>query len=297
IGLTRGASTEESVALIREAIDLGVYFLDNAENYGTESIVGKALAQVDRSAIVVSTKTQVRKNGAQVPAEQIMLSIDLSLQRLATDYIDIFNLHGVSPEDYDYALNELAPVLVKAKQAGKIRHIGITETSPRDPEQNMLHRAVQEEPWEVVMLAFNMMNQGASHKILPITKQRGIGTLIMFAVRNVFSQPDTLRKTLQSLAASGQIPPELALEDNPLESLVRQAGAYNVTDAAYRFARHQPGADVVLFGTGNRAHLATNINSINSPPLKPAAVENIHALFARLLGVGLDLPDRMESAS
>ncbi|HEX2891219.1 hypothetical protein, partial [Vineibacter terrae] len=64
-------------------------------------------------------------------------------------------------------------------------------------------------------------------------------------------------------------------------------------DAAYRFARHEPGADVVLFGTGNRAHLRANIESILKPPLPAADVQRLYDLFGPLEGVGLDLPDRV----
>jgi aryl-alcohol dehydrogenase-like predicted oxidoreductase len=62
---------------------------------------------------------------------------------------------------------------VKLKEQGKVRHVGITETSPNDPEQKMLSRATQEAPWEVVMLAYSLMNQGARHKIFPTTRRRG----------------------------------------------------------------------------------------------------------------------------
>jgi aryl-alcohol dehydrogenase-like predicted oxidoreductase len=69
-----------------------------------------------------------------------------------------------------------------------------------------------------------------------------------------------------------------------------------VVDAAYRFARHSPGIDVVLFGTGNVAHLRSNIASILRPPLPAADVKQLHDLFGALVGVGLDLPDRIQAA-
>ncbi|MGF2075704.1 aldo/keto reductase, partial [Enterococcus casseliflavus] len=81
----------------------------------------------------------------------------------------------------------LAPALTKLKEQGKVRHIGITETGPNDPEQKMLAQAVHEPPWEVIMLAYSLMNQGARRAIFPVTQRRGIGTLLMFVVRNIFS--------------------------------------------------------------------------------------------------------------
>jgi aryl-alcohol dehydrogenase-like predicted oxidoreductase len=141
-----------------------------------------------------------------------------------------------------------------------------------------------------------MMHQNAAKRLLPKTREKGVGTLCMFAVRNIFSKPDVLKKTFGELAAEGKVPAALAAADNPLGFLVHTGGAESVVDAAYRFARHQPGIDVVLFGTGNVAHLRSNIASILRPPLPAADVAKIHELFGTLVGVGLDLPDRMQAA-
>jgi aryl-alcohol dehydrogenase-like predicted oxidoreductase len=63
-----------------------------------------------------------------------------------------------------------------------------------------------------------------------------------------------------------------------------------VPDAAYRFVRHEPGVDVVLFGTGDPEHLRTNIYSILKPPLPEADQHRLAELFGHLVGVGLDAP-------
>jgi L-galactose dehydrogenase len=59
-------------------------------------------------------------------------------------------------------------------------------------------------------------------------------------------------------------------------------------EAAYRFARHEPGVDVVLFGTGDAAHLRSNVASLLKPPLPDADRAKLAALFGHLTGVGLD---------
>jgi aryl-alcohol dehydrogenase-like predicted oxidoreductase len=146
------------------------------------------------------------------------------------------------------------------------------------------------------MLGFSMMHQNARRRLLPRTREKGIGTLCMFAVRNIFSKPEVLKRTFAELAAEGKVPAALAAQENPLGFLVHDGGAESVVDAAYRFARHQPGIDVVLFGTGDAAHLRSNIASILRPPLPAADVAKIHELFGDLVGVGLDLPDRIRAA-
>jgi len=158
----------------------------------------------------------------------------------------------------------------------------------------MLERAVEEPAWEVFMLAFHMMNQGARNHLLKRTEANGVGTLCMFAVRNIFSRPGVLRETVADLVSAEKLPPELAATDNPLGFLVHEAGAQSVIDAAYRFARHEPGIDVVLFGTSSVEHLRSNIASILRPPLPAEDVARLYALFGHLTGVGLDLPDHVK---
>ncbi|MCW5744912.1 MAG: aldo/keto reductase [Alphaproteobacteria bacterium] len=297
IGQGSGLSEADSVALVREAMELGVNFIDTAEAYGTEGIVGRAVAAVPRDSVVVSTKCLIRSGGGLRSAADVVQALDGSLRRLQLDHVDVFHLHAVAPAAYAQALNELAPALLREKEKGKLRHLGITETGPNDPGQDMAQRAVHDACWEVIMLAYSMMNQGARQKIFPHTRRNGIGTLLMFVVRNIFSVPGLLARTMKELAAAGKIPASLADDGEPLGFLVHESGAANITDAAYRFARHEPGVDVVLFGTGNRAHLRSNIESICKPPLPAADVQKLYELFGALQGVGLDLPGRVQAAA
>lgn len=295
IGLNAGMTTAQSADLVRAARDLGVNFFDTAEAYGTEEILGQAFRPSERATVVISTKSRILSNlikgGARMSAEAVVESLDASLRRLKTDYVDVFLLHGVKPADYEHCETAILPALAKAKAAGKVRHLGLSETAPNDPEQRMLQRALAEPQWAVYMLAYHMLNQGARRDLFPRTKEKGVGTLLMFVVRNIFSQPGVLAETMRKLAAEGKVPAQLATKDNPLDFLIHEGGAKSLTDAAYRFARHQPGADVVLFGTSRIAHLKSNIDSILSPPLPAADVAKLHELFGQLRGIGLDAPN------
>ena len=224
-------------------------------------------------------------------AATVVANLDASLRRLKTDYVDVFLLHGVKPADYAYCHTVLRPALDVEKAKGKLRHLGLSETAPNDPEQTMLQQALAEPAWAVYMLAFHMLNQGARRDLFPRTEAAGVGTLLMFVVRNIFSQPGVLAATMRTLAAEGKVPAELAATDHPLDFLIHAGGAKSLTDAAYRFARHQPGAGVVLFGTSRIAHLQSNIASILAPPLPRADVERLYALFGALRGIGLDMPN------
>lgn len=291
IGLGSGLTEAESVDLVRAALARGITFFDTAESYGTEHILGAAFAPSERERLVISTKSRYQRGDAFLTGDEIAANLHASLARLKTDYVDVFLLHGLAPAHYDRAIAVYLPVLLREQERGRIRHIGLSETAPRDPEQTMLRRAAGEPAWGVFMLAFHMLNQGARHHLLPDTRAKGIGTLAMFVVRNIFSRPGLLAETCRALSAAGHLDPKLATED-PLAFLVHAGGADSLTDAAYRYARHQPGIDVVLFGTSNRAHLDQNVDSILRPPLPAADVEQLNRLFGHLKGVGLDLPDR-----
>lgn len=297
IGLGRGLSTAQSVRLVHAALDHGINLIDTAEAYGTEAIVGEALSTVDRSAVVVSTKAQAVPDGSAITGAEFAAKIDAALRRLRTDYVDVFHVHAVLPADYARVREEILPVLLAAREAGKVRHVGITERPPMDPGQTMMGRAVRDPEWAVVMLAFHLMNQRPAETILPATRANGIGTLAMFAVRNIFSRPDRLREALARLAAEGAVPQALAEAEAPLADIVRQSGATSLTDLAYRFVRHTPGIDVVLFGTSRLDHMAANVASITAPPLERAAVARLRALFGALEGVGLDAPDHVRGAT
>ncbi len=296
LGLGRGLSADACADVVRAALDHGINFLDTAEAYGTEEIVGAAIQGRARDRVVLSSKARLKRQGVGLTPQQVIESLEESLQRMKVDCIDVFHLHAVTPDMYDFALHDVVPELERARTQGKLKHIGITETGPVDPEQKMLSRAIHDSPWEVMMLAFSMMNQQARKSVFPITQERKIGTLLMFVVRNIFSQTDRLAADLKVLADEGKIPQALATTEPPLSFVLGSGGAETITEAAYRYARHQPGADVVLFGTGSIDHLKANIEALSKPPLPRETVALLETYFGDLVGVGLDLPDHVAAA-
>jgi L-galactose dehydrogenase len=293
LGLGNGRSEREAVALVRAAIDLGINFFDTAEAYATEAVLGEALGDLPRDGVVVSSKSRILDaEGQRLSSDAVISNLEQSLRRLRVDHIDVYFLHAVHVTHYDYALHELVPALIEQQRRGKIRHLGISETPPRDPDQAMLRRALDDSCWDVLMLAFHMMNQGARASVFPRSAAQCVGTLLMFVVRNIFSRPDVLRDTVEKLVRDGSLPESFRNQAAPLDFLIHEAGASSLTDAAYRFARHEPGADVVLFGTGDEGHLRRNVESLLKPPLPSADIEKLHCLFGHLHGVGLVFPDK-----
>ena len=164
-------------------------------------------------------------------------------------------------------------------------------TPPNDPIQEMASQAAQDDIWDVMMIGFHMLNQMPRVRLLPHVIKNNIGTLVMFVVRNIFSVPGRLQEEIQSKVDEGKLPDWLAKEKDPLGFLIHEGGAKNLFDAAYRYARHEPGCDVILFGTSSIDHLEHNIESILRPPLPDADRERLAELFGTLEGMGLDVPD------
>jgi aryl-alcohol dehydrogenase-like predicted oxidoreductase len=288
LGLKSGKSEDESARLIHEAVSLGINFIDTAPSYGTEGVVGKALKTIPRDQLVIATKAQIHRNGDWAPPSRVVASLDNSLAAMGTDHVDVFNLHGVLADEYSYAIETIAPVLEEQKAKGKIRHIGLTENPITDFTNAMLSRALRDPVWEVVMVGFHMMHQGARTRVFPITREKGIGTLLMFAVRSIFADPPRVARELRALAEKGLVEKWLGETKDPLGFLIHDGGAATMTEAAYRYVRHEPGVDVVLFGTGDAAHLKANVAALNKPPLPEADRAKLAKLFGHLTGIGLD---------
>jgi aryl-alcohol dehydrogenase-like predicted oxidoreductase len=275
IGLNNNKSDAESVNIIRGAIDAGVNFIDTAEAYRTEGLVGEVLQQVGRDKIVVSSKKSYRK---EISPALLREGLEGSLKRLKTDYIDIYNLHGVSLNDYKQLRDEILPTFEALRQEGKIRYVGVSEMFDEDKTHEMLRQSLLDDVWDVVMVGFNILNQTA-RDTLQLTQERDVAVQVMYAVRRALSQPKRLIEAVQTLVDAGELNPADIDLANPLGFVLEESDASSVVDAAYRFCRYEPGVHVVLSGTGNPEHLQSNIDSLNRDPLPDALVEKLRHVF------------------
>lgn len=282
LGQATGKTEPESIAVVRCALDLGITLIDTAEAYGTEAIVGKALAGVARDQVVIATKQVPPAPAQSDPVGVFRRGVEQSLRRLRTDYIDIYFLHGVRPEHYRYAYETFAPALLRLREEGKVRAMGITEAFSVDPQHRMLQHALEAACWDVVMVGFNLLNPSARGRVLRHTQRQNIGVLGMFAVRRALSQPAHLTALIADLRRSGQLAPDAYQEDDPLGFLLADGKAATLPEAAYRFCRHEPGMHTVLTGTGDVGHLTENVASLLKPPLAQEDVRRLDNLFGNV---------------
>ena len=282
LGRRTDRSGEESIALVRRALELGINYIDTAENYGTEEIIGKAIRGVDRDRLVLSSKKGAFRNGQPVQAKEFAEGVEGSLRRLGVETIDVFHFHGPTLNEYPHVVDELVPVLLGLQQAGKIRHLAVSERFPADLEHGVLRQSIADDIFDVVMVGFNILNQTAREAVLPAAARKGIATECMFAVRRAFCRPARLREILAELSDRGEIDSDLAGMTDPLAWALDASDACSVTELAYRYCRYEPGIDLVLTGTGNVQHLEENVASMHRPPLPAEVTQRLLRMFGRV---------------
>jgi predicted aldo/keto reductase-like oxidoreductase len=173
----------ESIRIVRTAIDNGVNFMDNCWDYNdgkSEIRMGKALRDGYRQKVFLMTKIDGQLKG--IAAQQI----DESLRRLQTDTIDLVQFHEViRPGDPDriFGPGGSFEAAMAAKKAGKIRYIGFTGHKDPDIHLKMLHIAFQHGfTFDAVQMPLNVMDmhyKSFAQKVVPVLVQHGIGVLGM----------------------------------------------------------------------------------------------------------------------
>lgn len=280
LGLSKGFDEENALKIINKAVGLGINFFDTAAVYRTEGVLGKGLAGLKRDGLVISSKFSPSNFGAEIQKKgSLTKSLNKSLRKLKTDYIDVFLLHGVRPDFYIESRDRFYPELIKAQKQGKIRYIGVTEYFNRDTNHKMSLMALQDNIWDVLMVGFNMLNSSARKKVLPLAMEKDVGILDMFAVRTALSNKSRLLEVMQSLQESGKVDGSAYEAEGPLDFLIKNNESRTVMEAAYRFCRHFKGIDVVLTGTSSVDHLVDNVKSILSPPLSDESLNKIMEIF------------------
>jgi aryl-alcohol dehydrogenase-like predicted oxidoreductase len=169
----------ESIAAIHRALELGVNFLDTAELYGphtNEQLIGKAVAG-NRDQYVIATKFGVYYNrGDEGNAagrmydgspENVRRALDGSLQRLGTDYVDLYYQHRMDP---NVPIEETVGAMGELVAAGKIRHVGLSEAS-----SETIRRAHATHPVTAVQTEYSLWSRDIEDSVLPTLRELGIG--------------------------------------------------------------------------------------------------------------------------
>jgi aryl-alcohol dehydrogenase-like predicted oxidoreductase len=271
---------EDSIRIIHRALDAGVNFIDTADVYSrgeSEVIVGKALADGRRDAVVLATKVHGTMgddpNQYGNSRRWIINEVDSSLRRLGTDWIDLYQIHRPEPDtDIDETLGALTDLV----RAGKVRCIG-SSTFPAHQivqaqwvaEKRGRERFVCEQP------PYSLINRGIETDVLPVCEQYGMGVIPWSPLAGGWLS-GKYRKDGESPGSSrrAQMLPQrydmsLPANERTLEAadalgeLAEQAGI-TLIEMALAFVVNHPAVTAAIIGPRTMEHLESQLAALET---------------------------------
>jgi aryl-alcohol dehydrogenase-like predicted oxidoreductase len=261
----------ESTATIHRALELGISLLDTADIYGpftNEVLVGKAIAHA-RERVVLATKfgivrdaSDTRSRGGNGRPEYVRASCEASLQRLGTEYIDLYYLHRVDPQT---PIEETIGAMTELVDEGKVRYIGLSEAGPET-----IRRAHAVHPITALQTEYSVWARQVEDEILPTARELGIGFVPYSPLGRGFLAGTA--RTVEELADDDFRRFQPRFTGDNLEANVRIvevidaiAAAKHATPAQVALAWvHAQGHDVVpIPGTKRRTYLEQNVAALD----------------------------------
>jgi len=166
---------EEALATIRKALDIGVTFLDTADMYGpftNEKLIARAIVG-RRHEVQLATKfgnvrgANGERLGIRGDADYVRQACEASLERLGVDHIDLYYQHRV---DKETEIEETVGAMAELVQAGKVRHLGLSEASP-----DTIRRAHAVHPLAALQTEYSLWTRDPEDEVLPTIRELGIG--------------------------------------------------------------------------------------------------------------------------
>ncbi|HEY9619973.1 MAG TPA: aldo/keto reductase family protein [Crinalium sp.] len=173
-----GVERQQAEACVHKAFDVGINFIDTANVYGrgaAESLLGDVLQGIDRGSYVLATKVYfpMSDTDSGLSAAQIHKQIDASLQRLRTDYVDLYQCHRY---DVNTPLEETMTALTEVVRQGKARYIGFSEWNPSQIQAALnlpnVERFVSSQP------QYSMLWRKPEAEVFPLCADNGISQIV-----------------------------------------------------------------------------------------------------------------------
>jgi aryl-alcohol dehydrogenase-like predicted oxidoreductase len=286
----------EGVATIHRSLELGFNFLDTADAYGpytNERLVGKAIAGRREEVVLAtkfgSTRDEQGRRGVRGDPAYVRQACDASLARLGTDHIDLYYQHRV---DRTVEIEETVGAMAELVTAGKVRHIGLSEASPRT-----IRRAHAVHPLTAVQAEYSLWSREPETELLPLLRELGIGLVAYRPLGAGFFSGKV--RTLDGLEAGDFRrtnprfrPGNLERNLDLLHDVEQVAGEKEITPAQLSLAwLLAQGADVVpIPGSDRRTYLEENVAAVDVE-LSPSDLARLDEIFPPGAAAGERLAD------
>lgn len=279
---------DEGKRFLAACLDAGVNLIDTAHAYGdgaSETALGRTLN--GRSDVVIATKFRLpRSNGKlKLSSSDFIQALNASLKRLRREFVDIYHVHGVGPDEYPHVIDALGEALQNAKQSGKTRYIGITENCQLDPDHLMLNRAIPSGLFDVILVKYSVINPSAEEHTFPLAAKHNVGVMTMVPVQahsvGYLGRPDvwdaitpewrTKENPTPRVSSGVTSSASLRVADRvPLHFLVEDGPYRSIAEAACAFAAQDERVGSVVSGMRSIEHLLENLKGVMSGPIPPA---------------------------
>lgn len=268
-GVFHDIREQEGIEAVHVAVDNGINFIDVSPYYGhlkAETVLGKALKDIPRDKFYLSTKVgRYGKDGVNMwdySAERVTKSVYESMERLNIDYIDLINVHDVEFQaDREGGLqkivDETLPALVRLRDEGVVRHVGITDLQPEN-----LRWVIEHSPAgtveSVLCFCHYSLNDELLLDFLPFFEERGIGV--------INASPFSMG------LLSGRGAPQWHPAPETLKDACRRAAehcaakGYPIEKLAVQYSTNlNPRIATTLFSSANPKNVLKNIAYVNEP--------------------------------
>jgi L-galactose dehydrogenase len=246
----------EGERAVHLAVDHGINFIDTSPYYGitvSETRLGAALAG-RRDRVVLATKCgRYGLADFDFSAKRVLASMDESLRRLQTDYIDLFQVHDVEFGDAQQIIDETIPALRQLQQQGKARYIGITGYPPK-----LLRRIAEAAPVDSILTYchYNLMNTDMDEVLTDFARERGIGLINAAGLHMGIL-------TEQGPAEWHPAPQEVRDAGRKAAEYCRERGE-NISEMALRFCLAHPYVSSTLVGMANTQQVEAGVKLLHT---------------------------------
>lgn len=302
--MTKGAAADQERA-VRFALEHGITYFDTAPQYGngtSEENLGRVLAKL-KPKVAVGTKVRLKFEEYGRIGQTITAALEQSLKRLGLDSVDLYQLHNRATAKSegdalvaDAFLSEVVPAFEKLRQAGKVRHLGITALG----ETASLLKIVESGRFDTAQVCYNALNPSAGapmpagypaqdyQELLARTQKAGMGTIgIRILAGGALSGSEVrhpLNVQLVEPIGSGADFARDAARARRLEPMVREGHVSSLPELAVRFAISDARLSTSLVGLANQEQLEAAVAAAQKGPLPPAALTRLGELQRSFAG-------------